>query len=107
MTRLEECKTAKPAPAETADSAAKPEERRRNPGRRQEDYQLRSEHARTLRVGIEKLDRLLNLTGEIVIARGRLKQVLEESQGRTSAALEAFWQADNLYLGGGYFPVAT
>jgi two-component system, chemotaxis family, sensor kinase CheA len=68
------------------------------PGRRQEDLQLRSEQARTLRVGIEKLDRLLNLTGEIVIARGHLKQVLEEAQGRSASALEISCQADNLYL---------
>lgn len=33
--------------------------------------------ARTLRVDIEKLDRLLNLVGEITIARGRVSQMLD------------------------------
>lgn len=33
---------------------------------------------RTLRVGIEKLDQMLTLTGEIAIAQGRLRQLLEE-----------------------------
>jgi len=33
---------------------------------------------RTLRVDIEKLDQMLNLTGEIAIAQGRLRRMLEE-----------------------------
>jgi two-component system, chemotaxis family, sensor kinase CheA len=33
---------------------------------------------RTLRVDIEKLDRMLNLTGEIAIAQGRLRRLIEE-----------------------------
>jgi two-component system chemotaxis sensor kinase CheA len=33
---------------------------------------------RTLRVDIEKLDRMLNLTGEIAIAQGRLRLMIEE-----------------------------
>jgi two-component system chemotaxis sensor kinase CheA len=33
---------------------------------------------RTLRVDIEKLDRMLNLTGEIAIAQGRLRRTIEE-----------------------------
>lgn len=33
---------------------------------------------RTLRVGIEKLDQMLNLTGEIAIAQGRLRRLIEE-----------------------------
>ena len=33
---------------------------------------------RTLRVGIEKLDAMLNLTGEIAVAQGRLRLLLEE-----------------------------
>jgi len=33
---------------------------------------------RTLRVDIEKLDQMLNLTGEIAIAQGRLRRLLEE-----------------------------
>jgi len=34
--------------------------------------------ARTLRVDVEKLDRLLDLAGELTIARGRITQMLEE-----------------------------
>jgi two-component system, chemotaxis family, sensor kinase CheA len=33
---------------------------------------------RTLRVDVEKLDQMLNLTGEIAIAQGRLRRMLEE-----------------------------
>jgi two-component system chemotaxis sensor kinase CheA len=33
---------------------------------------------RTLRVDIDKLDRMLNLTGEIAIAQGRLRRLIEE-----------------------------
>jgi len=40
----------------------------------------RKETARTLRVDIEKLDRLLNLAGEITIARGRVAQMLEATE---------------------------
>jgi two-component system chemotaxis sensor kinase CheA len=52
----------------------------------------------TLRIDIEKLDRLLNLTTEIFIARGSLSQILErrgENGGRE--ALESHNQADRLY----------
>ncbi|HEU5414020.1 MAG TPA: chemotaxis protein CheA [Candidatus Angelobacter sp.] len=38
------------------------------------------EAARTLRVDVSKLDRLLDLTGEITIARGRLTQLLENKE---------------------------
>jgi len=36
---------------------------------------------RTLRVDIEKLDHMLNLTGEIAIAQGRLRRMIAEVQG--------------------------
>lgn len=36
---------------------------------------------RTLRTDIEKLDRMLNLTGEIVIAQGRLRRMIEKIPG--------------------------
>jgi two-component system chemotaxis sensor kinase CheA len=36
---------------------------------------------RTLRVEIEKLDQMLNLTGEIAIAQGRLRRTIAEVQG--------------------------
>jgi two-component system, chemotaxis family, sensor kinase CheA len=37
-----------------------------------------SSAGRTLRTDIEKLDRMLNLTGEIVIAQGRLRRMIEK-----------------------------
>jgi two-component system chemotaxis sensor kinase CheA len=36
---------------------------------------------RTLRTDIDKLDRMLNLTGEIVIAQGRLRRMIEKIDG--------------------------
>ncbi len=36
---------------------------------------------RTLRTDIDKLDRILNLTGEIVIAQGRLRRMIEKADG--------------------------
>ena len=41
--------------------------------------------ARTLRVNVEKLDRLLDLVGELTIARGRMTQMLE---GKAEISLE-------------------
>jgi len=35
-------------------------------------------HSRTLRVGIEKLDRMLDLSGEIAIVRGRVRQLVAQ-----------------------------
>jgi two-component system, chemotaxis family, sensor kinase CheA len=54
---------------------------------------------RTLRVDIDKLDRMLNLTGEITIARGQLRQRVEalSKQQRDSVA-EAFEEADRFML---------
>ncbi|MBN1208511.1 MAG: chemotaxis protein CheA [Myxococcaceae bacterium] len=54
---------------------------------------------RTLRVGLDRLDRMLDLTGEIAIARGRLTAMLEKA-GSYSAEqlLEAHREADHLYL---------
>ncbi len=37
--------------------------------------------SRTLRTDIDKLDRMLNLTGEIVIAQGRLRRMIEKVAG--------------------------
>jgi two-component system chemotaxis sensor kinase CheA len=49
-------------------------------------------------VGIAKLDRLLNLSGELAIARGRMRQVLETGQGGDlKHALEVHREADLLY----------
>jgi two-component system, chemotaxis family, sensor kinase CheA len=54
---------------------------------------------RTLRADVEKLDHMLNLTGEIVIAQGRLRQMIEQlgtEQGR--AILEMHREAERLYM---------
>jgi two-component system chemotaxis sensor kinase CheA len=45
----------------------------------------------------EKLDRMLNLTGEIAIVHGRLRQVLGQPGGAASDALEVHLQADQLF----------
>jgi len=54
---------------------------------------------RTLRVGLDRLDRMLDLTGEIAIARGRLSTMLEQAGRYTpQELLEAHREADRLYL---------
>jgi two-component system chemotaxis sensor kinase CheA len=52
------------------------------------------ESGRTLRVAIDKLDRLMTLAGEIAISRGRLRQLLEENP--IPGALEAHQDAARL-----------
>ncbi len=54
---------------------------------------------RTLRADVDKLDHMLNLTGEIVIAQGRLRQMIEKldtEHGR--AILEMHREAERLYM---------
>ena len=54
---------------------------------------------RTLRADVDKLDHMLNLTGEIVIAQGRLRQMIEQlgtEEGR--AILEMHREAERLYM---------
>ena len=54
---------------------------------------------RTLRADVDKLDRMLNLTGEIVIAQGRLRRMIEKldaEQGR--AMLEMHREAERLHM---------
>src|ERR1700691_4208346 len=54
---------------------------------------------RTLRADVDKLDHMLNLTGEIVIAQGRLRRMIEKlgtEQGR--AILEMHREAERLYM---------
>jgi two-component system chemotaxis sensor kinase CheA len=43
----------------------------------------------TIRVAIQKLDRMLNLAGEITISQGRLRQVLQDRAAVCKEALEA------------------
>jgi two-component system chemotaxis sensor kinase CheA len=55
--------------------------------------------ARTLRVEVGKLDRLLDLTGEIAIARGQLSDLLERPGPCDPEALrEAHREADRVFL---------
>lgn len=54
---------------------------------------------RTLRAEVGKLDHMLNLTGEIVVAQGRLRRMIERlntEQGR--AILEMHREAERLYM---------
>ena len=52
---------------------------------------------RTLRVDIEKLDRMLNLTGEIAIAQGRLRRTIEELKNDAGRKLlELHRETENL-----------
>ena len=53
----------------------------------------------TLRVGLHRLDRMLDLTGEIAIARGRLATMLAQAHRYTpQQLLEAHREGDRLYL---------
>jgi len=81
-------------------AAARPAAPLRNsPGRRKEDRTEWSERTRTLRVDIDKLDRMLNLTGEIAIARGRIRQMLAElGAGSGEEVLEVQRDSDRLFL---------
>lgn len=87
------------ARADEAEKPAASERRERSWGRRKEDIPSWKDRGRTLRVDLEKLDRILNLTGEIAIARGRIRQMLEERVGRAGReVLEAHLEADRLHL---------
>jgi two-component system chemotaxis sensor kinase CheA len=54
--------------------------------------------ARSLRVDVQKLDRMLDLSGEIAIARGRLAEMLERGEAGHAELLEAHRETDRLYL---------
>jgi two-component system chemotaxis sensor kinase CheA len=91
-------------PASVGEGASGPSvvvaERRQGPaGRRESDGLPRGGRPRTLRVDIGKLDRMLNLAGEIAIAQGRLRQVLEERGGRLGEeALEIQGGVDRMWM---------
>jgi two-component system, chemotaxis family, sensor kinase CheA len=53
---------------------------------------------RSLRVDVGKLDRMLDLSGEIAIARGRLGEMLERGVATHGDLLEAHRETDRLYL---------
>ena len=85
--------------AEGTDRREAKRDRRTGAGRRRSDHSHGS-RSQTLRVEIEKLDRMLNLTGEIAVARERLSGLLdEEDRGRqTDEILEAHRAADRLFM---------
>lgn len=54
---------------------------------------------RTLRADVDKLDQMLNLTGEIVIAQGRLRRMIEKLDTEPGRAiLEMHREAERLYM---------
>lgn len=54
---------------------------------------------RTLRADVDKLDHMLNLTGEIVIAQGRLRRMIEKLGGEQGRAiLDMHREAERLYM---------
>ena len=73
------------------------ERRRDEPGRREEDRHSWNDRTKTMRVDIDRLDRLLNLAGEVAIAQGRLGQLLEW-KGKREEILEAHQQANRLFV---------
>ena len=82
------------APAETA----KHLERRRLFRQRQEDVQPWIERADTVRVDVGKLDRMLNLAGEIAVAHGHLRQALGSVPSQDSEPLEVHAHLERLSI---------
>jgi len=80
-----------PAPEVGARPAAAPAD----PSTPAEPAVRSGDSGRTLRVAIDKLDRLMTLAGEIAISRGRLRQLLEEHP--VPGALEAEQDAAQLH----------
>lgn len=67
-------------------------------GRPREDFQPWLGRAGTVRVDIQKLDRMLNLAGEITVAHGRLREALDTRSQGGKDALEAQGQVERLSL---------
>jgi two-component system chemotaxis sensor kinase CheA len=57
----------------------------------------RAAEGRTLRVDVDRLDRMLRLAGELAISRGRVRDMLE-SGGRALDALDMHRESDRLFL---------
>jgi len=66
--------------------------------RPREDFQPWLGRAGTVRVDIQKLDRMLNLAGEITVAHGRLRETLDTRSRGGNDALEAQGQVERLTL---------
>jgi two-component system chemotaxis sensor kinase CheA len=80
--------------AEAADDASE----RTAAAQKQEQGGAEAGRSDTIRVAIQKLDRMLNLAGEITIAQGRLRQVLEDRLDACPEALEAQAHLERLCL---------
>jgi two-component system chemotaxis sensor kinase CheA len=76
------------------------DDRRASIGRRWVDLEGAFSRSQTLRVDVEKLDRMLNLTGEIAVARERLSDLMErcERGPQIEAVVEAHRAAERLFL---------
>ncbi len=74
------------------------QDRRSNePEQREGDRHSWNDRTKTLRIDIDRLDRLLNLAGEVAISQGRLGQLLEWKGGREEV-LEAHREANRLFI---------
>jgi two-component system chemotaxis sensor kinase CheA len=67
-------------------------------GLRKADATAWTERAGTIRVDTQKLDRMVDLAGEIAIAQGRLRQAIEQTGQEKTEALEALDQVERLSL---------
>src|SRR5574340_264504 len=63
-----------PAPATNAAAAVAPAAEARNYGRRATDKEGGSQESSSIRVGVEKVDQLINLVGELVITQAMIEQ---------------------------------
>jgi two-component system chemotaxis sensor kinase CheA len=89
------------APAAPEDSSDRPvaDGQGGAPGKGQEAFPTWADRTQSIRVDIQKLDRMLNLAGEIAIALGRLRQVLEAQVRREGdEGLEAQGVVDGLWM---------
>ncbi len=60
---------------------------------------MSTRRTKTLRVGIEKLDKIMDLVGEIAIARGRVTEILEGDEDLSDGeVLEVHREADMLHM---------
>ena len=65
---------------------------------RREEPPARVERPDTVRVDVHKLDRMLNLAGEIAVAHGRLREALDPGTRQIGEALEAQAQLERLSM---------
>ena len=81
----------------TNDAEAPPVDGAATPSGAADDGHARAAEGRTLRVDVDRLDRMLRLAGEIAISRGRLRDMLDRSSA-TLDALETHRETDRLFL---------